>query len=145
MGAEMNVNDPATVHYIVAHELIHFNQKMGSSNLRSATLAEGMADLLGEMASGGCINSPLHVYGKAHESELWKQWKQDVANGNKIKDWIGTYSQTKPRPGDLGYFVGYKICEAYIDKSQDKLAAIRELLTRTDAEKIVEESGYDPK
>jgi hypothetical protein len=40
--------------------------------------------------------------------------------------------------------VGYKICEAYIDRAEDKLAAIRELLTRTDAEKVVEESGYDP-
>jgi hypothetical protein len=145
MGAEMSVNDPALVHQIVAHELIHFNQKMGSGNLLNATLAEGMADFLGELSSGGCINSPLHKYGNAHEVEIWNQWKHDVANGNKIADWIGTYSQTVPRPGDLGYFVGYKISQAYYDKAPDKLKAIRELLTRKDAAKIVEESGYDPK
>jgi hypothetical protein len=145
LGAEMSVNDPAVVHQIVAHELIHFNQKMGSGNLLNATLAEGMADFLGELSSGGCINSPLHKYGNAHEVEIWNQWKHDVANGNKIADWIGTYSQTVPRPGDLGYFVGYKISHAYYDKVPDKLKAVKDLLTRKDAAKIVEESGYDPK
>lgn len=144
LGAEMSINDPATVDGIIAHELIHFNQKMGSSTLLSATIAEGMADLLGEMASGKNTNEHLIAYAKAHEKEIWQQWKHDVANGNKIKDWIGSYRQTEPRPGDLGYVVGYKICRAFVERSKDKLSAIRKLLTTTDAAKIVEESGYNP-
>jgi hypothetical protein len=144
LGAEMDVNDPAITHEIVSHELIHFNQKMGSNRLSNGTICEGSADFIGELMSGGFINKFLHPYGDSHEAELWKQWNSDVANGDKIKDWIGTYRQKEPRPGDLGYYVGYKITKAYYDKAPDKLKAIHEILNATDAKKFILDSGYDP-
>jgi uncharacterized protein YjaZ len=146
LGAEMDINDPAITHEIVAHELIHFNQKMGSNGLRDSTISEGSADFIGELISGGNINSSVvYPHGYANEKKLWIEWMSDVANGNKVKDWIGSWGQKEPRPGDLGYFVGYRITQAYYNKSTDKLKAVREILTATDAKKFVEESGYDPK
>jgi uncharacterized protein YjaZ len=146
LGAEMDVNDPAIAHDIVAHELIHFNQKIKPNGLRSATIAEGSADFIGELISGGNINaSVVYPYGYANEKRLWQEWNSDVANGDKIKDWIGSWGQVDPRPGDLGYFMGYRITQSYYDKATDKLKAVKEILTAANAQKFVEESGYDPK
>ncbi len=144
IGAEMPVSNPQTVHQIVAHELIHFNQAWKSRTLQDATLAEGSADFLGELISGGLINTEQQRYGRLHESELWKQWKAEVAGKNQIGDWIGTFGQKVPRPGDLGYFVGYRITEAYFNRAVDKRAAIRDILERKDSAKFIEESGYSP-
>ena len=144
LGAEMPVNDPVKTHWIVAHELVHFNQRFKTRGLREATLAEGSADFLGELASGGMINEEQRKYGDAHEAALWAQWKATVAKDDKIADWIGTYSQRVPRMGDLGYYVGYRITKSYYDRAKDKRKAIREILERTDAERFIEESGYNP-
>ena len=48
------------------------------------------------------------------------------------------------RPADLGYFVGYRIVEAYYQRAADRRAAIREILTATDYEALLAASGYDP-
>ena len=140
----MDVNDASRAHWIVAHELIHFNQQFGDSNLRDATLAEGSADFLGELCSGGMINTEQQQYGSAHEAELWAQWRHDVDNGNKIADWIGSWGQKVPRLGDLGYFVGYRITEAYFLRASDRRRAIRDILERKDSVRFIEESGYSP-
>ncbi len=145
LGAEMDINDPAQAHWIVAHELIHFNQRFGDSNLRDATLAEGSADFLGELCSGGLINTEQQQFGRAHEAALWAQWRHDVDNGNKIADWIGSWGQKVPRPGDLGYFVGYRITEAYFLHAPDKRRAVRDILERQDSARFIQESGYSPK
>jgi len=144
LGAEMSVNDPARIHEIITHELVHFNQKVSTNGLRGSTVGEGMADFIGEMCSGGFINDSIHPYGNAHEKELWVQWNEEVNGKNRILDWTGSYSQTKPRPGDLGYYVGYRICQSYYNQATDKRKAIQDMLEMTDAKKFVQDSGYNP-
>ena len=47
-------------------------------------------------------------------------------------------------PADLGYFVGYRICQAYYESSDDKAAAVRALLLNTDGAELLAQSGYAP-
>ncbi len=62
---------------------------------------------------------------------------------NTNKDWFGT--NMKNRPSDLGYYIGYKISEAYYKNSKDKRRAIRDILTVQDFAAFLEKSRYAEK
>jgi Predicted Zn-dependent protease (DUF2268) len=143
IGAEM-YDDPARLPAIVAHELIHFQQGplSGPRTLLAQSFREGAANFVGEMISGVHINSEAHRYGKAHERELWKEFKERM-RGTDYTGWL--YGDPPgERPADMGYFVGYRIAQAYYDKAADKRAALRDIIRGTDVEGIVARSGYDP-
>ena len=45
------------------------------------------------------------------------------------KDWLyGNLSDKDDRPTDLGYWMGYKITEAYFNKQEDKHKAIHNII-----------------
>lgn len=126
--------------HIVAHELIHFQQKYSVGTLLSASIKEGSADFLAELISGKHINQHIHDFANPIERELWLEFKQRM----KDKDYSGwLYSSSKGRPNDLGYWMGYKITKAYYDQATDKQAAIREILNIKNFDKFLEQSKYE--
>lgn len=128
---------------MVAHELIHFNQSelKRDTTLLCAALVEGMADFLGELISGHTANERLHTWAKGREKKIWEDFKKEMYQ-DRAGNWIANSAQeTADRPADLGYWVGYQICKAYYDKSIDKKAAIREMLTMKDSKAFYERSG----
>jgi len=46
------------------------------------------------------------------------------------------------RPADLAYFVGYRVTEAYYNSAPDKRKALAEILNFSDADKLLNDSGY---
>lgn len=136
---------------IVAHEHAHILQtRFGSITrqptltLLSASLAEGAADFLAEVAAGSHPNQHIHAYGLAHEAALWAEFTQ-VMNGTDISDWLYNQGATGDgRPGDLGYFIGYRITQAYYSKATDKTAAIREIIELSNPAAFLAASGYSP-
>lgn len=139
-----NVHALTDLPHLVAHELMHFQQApdTGRATLLRRALREGTADFLAERVSGGIINRAQHVYGDAHEAALWAEFR-DAMHGTDVSRWLYGTSRTADRPGDLGYYVGYRIAEAYYRKARDRAAALRVLLRMEDAEAILRESGYD--
>jgi len=128
---------------IVAHELIHTQANHGRSRtLLSSAVGEGSADFLGELISGLNINRHVHEWANPREVELWTSF-QEVMGGRDNAGWLyGRRSEDEP--ADLGYWIGYKITEAYYERSQDKSAAVREILAIKDFPAFLAESGYDP-
>jgi len=130
------------VPHIVAHELIHFQQKYDGGTLLAACMKEGSADFLAELISGNHINQHVHDFANPKEEELWLEFRARMDK----KDYSGwLYSSTKERPNDLGYWIGYKITQAYYDKASDKKQAIRDILNIKDFNKFLEDSGYPSK
>jgi uncharacterized protein YjaZ len=130
------------VPHIVAHELIHFQQRYDGSTLLSASIKEGAADFIAELISGNHINKHVHDFADPKEKELWNEFKEHM---NK-KDYTGwLYSSSKDRPNDLGYWMGYKITKAYYDLASDKKIAVKEILNIKDFNKFLEKSGYASK
>ncbi len=128
--------------YIVAHELIHFEQRdPPDETLLAAVLREGSADFLGELISGRQINDLAHAYGFQHEADLWQEF-QGRMKGKDLKGWL--YSESPGRPNDLGYWMGYVIARSYYGRAADKRLAVRDILNITDAQKFLERSGYSP-
>ena len=133
---------------VVAHESVHIQQTTKldpesiSCPLLYSCMSEGFCDFIGELTSGGQINKRLLEYGDTHENELWKQFKSQLC-GNFQGEWLYNYSTVKDKPADLGYYIGYKIAQAYYNKAADKRQAIIDIIELKNPLKFLEKSGYD--
>ena len=127
---------------LVAHELIHYQQKIeGKDNLLKQSILEGSADFIGEMISGEHINLVPYNYGNENEEELCKEFVKAMKK-KKYIDWLYETSGKDNRPNDLGYWIGYKITDAYFKKQTDKKQAINSILNIEDPLAFLQESEY---
>ncbi len=143
IGVEMQ-QSAEDIPYIVAHELIHFNQKRpsGKPTLLEQSIIEGSADFIGELISGKHINEAANAYGDANEDELCAEFV-NLMFDKVYHGWLyGSSGKKEGRPNDLGYWVGYKICKAYYDKAANKEAAVSDILNIEDFRLFLDESGY---
>jgi len=145
IGAEMQ-KEIGNIPHIVAHELIHFQQKnwVNQPNLLRQSLVEGSADFIGELISGKHINPAAHAYGDRHLENLCREFVARM-DSTDYQDWLYGVSGKDDRPNDLGYWMGYKITQQYFNKSADKPQAIRDILDIKDPLKFLRASGFlDP-
>jgi len=134
---------------IVAHELIHVEQRhanpfhgmSGKATLLDQALSEGAADFLGEMISGGMINGVQRAYGDEHEPALWVEFSAAM-HGTDSSHWLYEGDRARDRPADMGYYVGFRICEAFYKRAGNKEEAIRRILAMSDPDALLKESGY---
>lgn len=128
--------------YIVAHELIHAEQrKMGSDTTTlAACIREGMADFIGELISGKNSNPRLHDFAKGKEKKIWAGFEKDMYC-NRSSNWIANSNQERPdHPADLGYWTGYQICKAYYEEINNPQQAIYDMLHIKDYKAFLEKS-----
>jgi len=132
--------------HIVAHELIHLEHKSPKhdNTLLARAIGEGRADFVGELISGRTSNEHLHRYGNPRERELWTQFKRQM-HGTETGDWLYQGTAAKDRPADVGYYVGYKICESYYKQAADKKQAVKHILEIQDFKQFLAESKYESK
>jgi hypothetical protein len=131
--------------HIVAHELIHYEQPplpQDKRTLLASCIREGSADFIAELISGRHINGHVHDYCLPREAALWEEF-QTVMNGTEFDGWLYG-GQPEDRPADMGYFVGYRIAQAYYNNTPDKKAAIRDILIIDDFNAFLVASGYSP-
>ncbi len=133
--------------YVVAHELIHYEQKFPGGKewtLLGKALNEGGADFVSELIAGDTINAHLHKYGNPIERELWLEFKKEM-NGTDASNWLYQGDKAKNKPADLGYYIGYKICESYYKNAADKKQALKDILEIKDFSKFLADSKYEEK
>lgn len=132
--------------YIVAHELIHYQQKFpaGERALLGSVIGEGSADFIAELIAGKHINKHLHDYGDQRERELWIEFKRSMTS-NDMSLWLYNGNDIKDRPADLGYYMGYKIAESYYKNAADKRQAVRDILEIKDFAAFLKASRYEEK
>jgi hypothetical protein len=132
--------------YLVAHEHIHYIQKQSNDrSLLKGAINEGMADFLAELTAGQQPNARLQPYGLAHEKEIWADFSKEM-QGNKWDNWIANSEQeTADKPADLGYFVGYRICQSYYQEMTDKQQAVHDILNINDYPAFLAKSRYAEK
>jgi hypothetical protein len=137
------ITDTSQLLGIIVHELIHVEQQtQAPKTLLDRSINEGAADFVSQLVLGFNSNSKMHVYGNAHEKELWDKFKKQM-DGTPYSDWLYNGRNTPPGvPADLGYYMGFKICEAYYNKAADKKQAVQDILTIQDFKKFLVQSGY---
>lgn len=135
------IHPPDVLPSLIAHELIHFQQTHEGSSLLARAFHEGSADFLASLISGGTFNQAAYAYGYAHEAELWKRFQAE-RQGTETSAWLYGSSRCDGHPADLGYFMGFRIAQAYYTRTTDKKRAIRDILTSGDFERILKDSHY---
>ena len=141
IGTEMQKN-LNFISGLVSHELIHFQQNTeGENTLLKNCLNEGGADFMGEFISGESINSAYFQYGEKNKDKLCREFVTILKDSDN-QDWLYGTTGKDDRPNDLGYWIGYKICEAYFNKQTDKHKAIDEIINIKNPFQFLKESGF---
>ncbi|PRY85154.1 DUF2268 domain-containing putative Zn-dependent protease [Mongoliibacter ruber] len=132
-----------------AHELVHTQQRFGlgyllsyfRNKLLTMTIVEGAADFVSEKITGLNINESIYPYGYENEKELWQAFSSEMY-GNDISNWLYNGNKSKERPADLGYFIGYRICEAYYNQAENKEKALNKIVKTNNYRRLLKKSGY---
>ncbi|MBS0471433.1 MAG: lytic murein transglycosylase [Proteobacteria bacterium] len=135
--------------HVVAHEYTHVQQAIAAPafyaiakpTVLEASLVEGAAEFMGILTSGGTSYVYFAGTTKGHEAEIETRFAADE-DKTDLSAWLYNGSMTKP--GDLGYWVGRRIVQAYYDHAVDKRAAIRGIIGITDAHAFLAKSGWYP-
>jgi uncharacterized protein YjaZ len=132
--------------HVIAHEYIHVQQSKSLTDDEHPTVlklsvGEGAAEFMGEMISGAVANPGIWAEAKGHETEIETAFVLDEDNTDLSK-WV--FNGTLDKPGDLGYWVGYRIVKSYYQQAADKHQAIRDIVEMTDPKAFLAKSGWRP-
>ena len=130
--------------FVIAHEYVHVQQDPVLSEredltVLEASLVEGAAEFVGELIAGRTAYPRPATAGREHEIETAFVADQDDRD---LTRWV--YNGTAEKPGDLGYWVGYRIARTFYRKAADKRAALRDILQMKDAKAFLAKSGWYP-
>lgn len=131
---------------VLVHEYVHTQQSPELVNgepftVLEISLAEGAAEFLTELLSGAPAYAYFGPLTQGRELEIETRFAADV-DATELSAWV--YNSTMETPGDLGYWVGYRIAKAYYRNAADKEAAFGEILGLTDAKAFLAASGWRP-
>lgn len=132
--------------HVISHEYVHVQQPQSVTEdprptVLEASLMEGAAEFIGENISGAVANPGIQAEAKGKEIEIETRFVADRKKTD-LSDWL--FNGTLNKPGDLGYWVGYRIVASYYRHATDKHLAIRKILRMTDPEAFLTESGWHP-
>jgi hypothetical protein len=131
--------------YLVAHEYIHVQQPEAvikddpldwKRTVLEHSLVEGVAEFVGELISGSASNTHLQLWTRGREKEISAAFREQM-NGTEVSQWLYNGVGTPKKPGDLGYWVGYRIAKCYYERAADKVAAVRALIELQDPQEIL--------
>jgi len=132
--------------HVIAHEFVHVQQSPEFVNRENrsvleVSLEEGVAEFVGELISGNVAYAYLETLTAGREKEIETAFAADQ-DKTDLSGWL--FNGTLEEPGDLGYWVGYRIAKSYYQHAADKRVALREMLAMTDAKTFLADSGWYP-
>jgi len=140
---------PYDIPLIALHELIHTQQKPWEHmSIIHKSVAEGVAEFISTLLSGRPLGQVIE-FGKQNEKRILDRYMIEIFRDDDTRNWLWNNNENELRVNDLGYYIGYEICERYYNKSTDKNQAIKELIEldySNDYEfaKILDGSGFLP-
>ena len=132
--------------HVIAHEFVHVQQAQSLADderptVLEASLIEGAAEFVGELISGEVAYGLFGASTKGREKEIETAFVPDEEKTD-LSRWL--YNGTPEKPGDLGYWVGYRIVKSYYQRAPDKRRALRDILQMTDPKAFLARSGWYP-
>jgi hypothetical protein len=135
--------------HVVVHEYAHVQQAIASPALYNdekptvleESLIEGAAEFTAELTSGSVSSTDLKAITKNHEKAIETAFVADE-DETDLSRWL--YNGTLTKPGDLGYWVGYRIVKSYYEHAADKRRALHEVLYMKDPKAFLAKSGWYP-
>ncbi|SOD14979.1 hypothetical protein [Pedobacter xixiisoli] len=110
------------------HEYVHTQQKTTIGNtLLTQVVLEGVAELLAEKALKVSSPNPQMAFGKANDAKIKAAFEKEMFSSS-VANWLYNSPNNQFKMRDLGYYVGYAICENFYNLSKDKKAAVKEMI-----------------
>ena len=132
--------------HVLAHEYGHVQQDPAilmddHPTVLEASLEEGAAEFTAELISGSVAYPGFKASTRGREKSIETAFVGDE-DQTDLSKWL--YNGTMTKPGDLGYWVGYRIVKSYYHHARDKRQALREILEMTDPHAFLAASGWRP-
>ncbi|WP_265570121.1 hypothetical protein [Sphingomicrobium nitratireducens] len=144
-----------------AHETVHTIQGRGDEDddlLLRQTMTEGVADYVASLVTGQPPDRERDKWAREREQDLFNEFATDLAEMRRLeadpddttepmmailRRWhINAGSPPEGWPGELGYWIGRRISQSFVDRAEDKRAAIEALIALEDADAIVAQSEF---
>jgi hypothetical protein len=134
----------------IAHEYTHVQQALQSPALYNdpkptvldSSLIEGAAEFTATLITvEAAFHSPFAPSVGARDKEIETRFAADE-DQTDLSQWIDNGTLTEP--GDLGYWVGYRVVKSYYEHAADKRKALRDILEMKDPKAFLAESGWYP-
>lgn len=110
------------------HEYVHTQQKTTIGNyLLTQCVLEGVAELMAEKATAKASTLKAIAYGKLHAEKVKQAFAPQMFNPGEGY-WLYSDDENEFGVRDLGYYVGYAICQKYYNKAKDKKQAIKAMI-----------------
>ena len=139
-------NPTKDVVFLNVHEYVHTQQKRYGYDLLSQSVFEGVAEFMAVQTTGKFSSLTFMSYGKSNDARIKAKFSTEMFY-SFWNNWLYNDLENEFKERDLGYYVGYAICEKYFEQAKDKKQAIKELIEldygdRVAVENFVEKSGY---
>ena len=150
-----------------AHETVHSLQMQWQADfgegdpLLAAALWEGVPDYVAQLVTGLPMSLARGSWAEQREAQLWAEFQHDrqrlkeltSGGGEWPKEadalfhrWFANYENAPPDwPHEVGYWIGSRIAAAYVEKHEDRRAALQRLVKAAETpQAILNASGYAP-
>jgi len=151
MADFMNPDPEDRFVHVIAHEYGHIQQSAaGQKDLEpgdpgatvlAMSLMEGAGELTAMLISGDVANHGPPDEARGHEVDIGRRFLTDQ-DKTDLSAWM--YNGKPDAPGDLGYYVGYRIVKAYYDRAADKHQALADIYAMRDPKALLAKSGWKP-
>lgn len=133
--------------FLNLHEYVHTQQNPQVFNILCLTLYEGVAEFVGEKAIGISTPNPQIEFGKGNANRIREVFEKEMFYPNNLGKWLNSNASNEFDMRDLGYYVGYQICENYYNQSENKTKAIKTMIeldytNETEIEDFVKKANY---
>ena len=110
------------------HEYVHTQQKTTTANnLLGQCVLEGAAEFVTVLSTGKKSTTPSIKYGETHEAQVRDKFATQLYNPfNGF--WLYSNAENEFNQRDMGYYVGYVICQSYYNIAKDKQQAIVDMI-----------------
>jgi hypothetical protein len=110
------------------HEYVHTQQKPWVDNLLSYVIREGVAEHVSVKAMDVPSAVPAIEFGKNNHVKVRTTFEQEMFYINNQNNWLWSDSQNEFGVRDLGYYIGYQMCENYYNQAENKSLAIKKMI-----------------
>lgn len=138
--------------HTIAHEYGHIQQPTAvqllepgdpGATVLAMSLMEGTGEFAAELISGGVGQYQHAAWTKGKEAEIEAAFVRD-RDKTDLSAWLYNGPGDAAHPGDLGYWVGYRIVKTYYANARDKRAALKEIFEMRDPAGFLAKSGWAP-
>lgn len=119
---------PYDIPLIAIHEYIHTQQKTWENqSIIHLCVAEGVAEFISTLITEKPLSPPV-AFGKQNAERVLERYMVEIFRNEDVWNWLWSENQNELKVNDLGYYIGYEICERYYNNATDKKKAIKDLI-----------------